>query len=171
MSDVVLVALITGGSTALVGIAGLLLNVWTQHQQRLHALERLKLEHEERYRSDLYAKRLEIHQEAFTWTQRLGATAIRLATPHPTAELHEAIQPFMKWFDEKMLYLDPVSIHEIAKVATAWHKWVSGGEMKALDVQMEAAQGAIISGIGLKHVDWTLLRDKLNESGEDTDAQ
>ena len=80
MSDTVLVPLITGASTGLVGITGIALTLWNSHQEREHRLKQQESEQEERYRIGLYEKRLWIYQKAFTWSQNLGRSAFMIGS-------------------------------------------------------------------------------------------
>ena len=157
MSDVVLVGLITGA----VGIAGLLLNVWTQHQERSHALERLKLEHQERYRSDLYAKRLEVHQRAYLWLMQLIEPVRWVQDPKLTStdmktQLKHSANRARDWWDTNCLYLDDESrsatadFISLAQALGRDDPLVEEG--KPIDAYLRALK-SVQEGIGMKHLD------------------
>jgi hypothetical protein len=162
VSDVVLVGLITGG----VGVAGLVVNVWNQAQERRSRLEMERIRQEEHYRSSLYERRLEVHQKGYSLVQRLCAVVQHATDPSAEAVI-DSMREFMDWFNSHMLYLDPVSIHEFARLLPLWSEWRKSAESTQFLAQVDVANEAIIKGTGLKHIDWDIIKDDIARISEE----
>ncbi len=170
MSDVAAVALITGVITGVVGLVGLAFNFLNSSSEREYRLKQQESEQEERYRIGLYEKRLEIHQQAFTWTQTIGRTAFRVQSD--LAQVHQLgteIDEFRDWIASINLYLDPVSQHELTRFLYESRQVVLGKSNYAgLSAQGEAAQTAIVKGIALKHIDFEAIKEDLRKMREES---
>lgn len=109
MSDTVAVALITGGATALVGIAGLGFSFWNSSRERAQRLAEREEDYREWYSRTLFEKRLGAVQEAYAWWMRLNA-AISRAGPGQrdlpeNAELGSISAEARQWYDRNALYM------------------------------------------------------------------
>jgi len=101
MSDVVAVALITGGTTGFVGIAGLALNLWNSSRERQLRLAEHREDYREWYRRTLFEKRLEAIQEGRRHLSRLW-----YAMYHPYGQRRNTpIGEAVEWYERNILYL------------------------------------------------------------------
>ena len=109
MSDTVIVALITGGTTALVGVAGLAFNFFSSGAERRQRLAEREQDYKEWYRRTLFEKRLVAVQEAYKWLMQLNA-AINGASPSaPDSEANRHLRDISSqtraWYDQNVLYV------------------------------------------------------------------
>ncbi len=127
------------------------------------------------YRVNLYDKRLAVHQQGFEWTQKIGGLAFVVDAGRDASTIEEfgrEVTLFRDWWNANALYLDPLSLRELALLLPLCAAWVRGDADKAaVSRQIEAAQGAIIRGIGLKHIDFARIRDELRKTREELDAR
>lgn len=109
MSDVVAVALITGGITAAVGFAGLAFNFWNSWQERQQRLAERRQDYQEWYRRTLFERRLDAVNEAYSWLMRLN-DAINRATPDdPNSEDNQNLRMICHearaWYNANAFYI------------------------------------------------------------------
>src|SRR3990172_4957117 len=71
MSEQAVVAVVAVVVSGVIGVASLGLNFWNWQREREHRAKEQRHEREERYRVELYDKRLEVHQQAYNWLMQL----------------------------------------------------------------------------------------------------
>jgi hypothetical protein len=111
MSDTVAVALITGGITGLVGIAGLAFSFWNSHAERQQRLAERKQDYHEWYRRTLFEKRLNTAQEAYAWWRRLNeAVAGASGNDDPNTRENQAVRELAtqasEWYYNSSFWLE-----------------------------------------------------------------
>jgi hypothetical protein len=164
MSEFVQGALVAGGLT----LAGVLLAQLTNV-----LLERRG--EEASYRVTLYDKRLAVHQQAFGWAQRLGRMVFLASSEPPTRDQAEQVDHELRqlcaWLDANCLYLDPVSGRQMAHLLLVCRKWAEAGTSRQeVSKQVEAAETAVVKGIGLKHIDFKDIGADLRSISERPDV-
>jgi len=129
----VAVALITGGTTGFVGIAGLALNFWNSSSERGQRLSERREDNREWYRRTLFERRLRAVQEAYSWWRRLNeAVAWAGLNPDPASPENEAVRELAKrareWHDNNSLDLEdrPLRSSHFLGLASAAPDWASG---------------------------------------------
>ena len=165
MSGTEIIALAAIVVSGVVGIATLGFSLWNSNKQREHSLNRLEIEQEDRYRSGLYEKRLDLYQETLNRVQRLNAS-IDEAEDSQTEAIRDSILSFFEWFRDHTLYFDPVSIHELNELARIYSAWISTGEEGPISAQVDSVTHALVKGIGGKHLDWESILDDMARIGE-----
>jgi hypothetical protein len=81
---------------ALIGFLGVILGVGIQEFRRWR-------ESREKYQVVIFPKRLEAHQKAFEWCQKLNVAL----NSRKANEIHEVATKFRKWWNANCFYLDP----------------------------------------------------------------
>ena len=84
----------------------------------LYNLYRDRREREEKYRVMLYEKRLEAHQKAFCYIQKLN---VALNTAQNDEDLWEVTREAREWWDSNCLYLDEYSRKDLLVAAHCQH--------------------------------------------------
>jgi hypothetical protein len=108
------------------------------------------------YRVNLYAKRLEVHQEAFGLVQRLGAMADYVsfkANDGVKSDLVREVEGAQKWWSGNCLYLDAASNREIAIVMGLCFRLATGALSEVPSERIDHALGVVAAGVGSKHID------------------
>ncbi|MDP2948814.1 MAG: hypothetical protein Q8P22_04685 [Chloroflexota bacterium] len=100
MSDVVAVALITGGTTGFVGIAGLALNLWNSSRERQLRLAEHREDYREWYRRTLFEDRLRAVREGYAWLMRLNRALSRA-----DQGLDQMCLECREWWDNNAVFL------------------------------------------------------------------
>lgn len=168
MSDVVLVALITGG----VGLAGLAFNFLNIRGERAMRLterqeerEEQQTEREERYKFSLYDRRLAVHQEAYEWMIALiepFQRALEITTNDrdlpDNFPLSGQYAEARQWWFSNCLYLDEKSractIDLIENIGAFLRLEERPSFDKVYAIYLEAIR-SIPAGLGMKHVEAT----------------
>jgi len=111
------------------------------------------------YRVNLYAKRLEVHQQAFEWTHRLNVDLNEskpgvLDAPE-TQRLNDTARSARAWWNGNALYLDPVSQSEFVYFLNLCFAYARDqlGPQEHIWKQMRVTQNVIVAGIGMKHIE------------------
>ena len=164
MSDVVAVALITGGFT----LAGVVAT------QVFHVL-RQRHELEERYRLGLYEKRLAVHQRGFGWLMELWKALKEAIEAGSLAEGKQKVAELCnqadEWWGANSLYLDPQSSKKmhalflkgrfetdaLIRDARRWSKDTQTLPEDSVFKLYADAWSAVQKGIGMKHIDFTVV--------------
>ena len=114
-------------------------------------------EREEKYRVILYPKRLEVHQKALMWNYKLYSV-LNVSIPTQDYEaVREVTVKAREWWESECLYLDEVSRQEMmvainyVSVYIRWDR--EHGKPPPVWEQLDKAKKAIVSGIGMKHVE------------------
>ena len=159
MSEAAQGALIGGAFAIGTLIVTLVYNGWSLRQQLQARLKEQETEHEERYRADLYAKRLEVHQQAYKWLMR---NIEHIPGPFKIAKMpdseREQLGRFCKeariWWDSNCFYLDESSRREFVDfLGTAEDVASEVVEWKEVGSRYRSALRAVQEGIGMKHLD------------------
>jgi hypothetical protein len=150
------IALVAVVSSGLIGLASLGFNFWNAQQERGLRQTMLEREQSEQYRVGLYERRLQVHQDAFEFVQRIGFDE--------SADLKTKQQLFrdsIHWWSAHAFYLDPASSLEFAK-------FVKAAAVRAKEGQpapnSERVTGFLLGGIGLKHFDTENLSSQVEEA-------
>lgn len=103
------------------------------------------------YRVNLYAKRLEAHQQAFEWMHRLNFELNRAQME----DLAAATSNARDWWNANALYLDPQSKSELVYFLNLCFGYAQGnlGPEENIWRQMNQTEKAIVRGIGMKHLE------------------
>jgi hypothetical protein len=112
------------------------------------------------YRVGLYAKRLEIHQEAFRWLMDLiEPAAIAQKSPGGSSDHLAGVAKMYvearKWWDSNCLYLDENSRESVIDFIELVHDLAEGSvpPLRELTGKYRSALRAVQEGIGMKHLD------------------
>ena len=142
MSDVILVALITGGFT----LSGMALT------QLFHFLLQGR-EIEERYRVGLYERRVAIYQEGALHVDKLQAS--------DSATLPDSLAEARNWLISHCLYLDPYASSAILDLFDVCLDRIRGETTgPSIDDQAAKTIGALAKGLGGKHIDPQLINSE-----------
>lgn len=130
-----------GWETALVGFFGVILGVGIQEFRRWR-------ESKEVYQHMVFQKRLETHQKAFEWCQKLSLELSRSEAD----QIHKVAIKFRDWWNANCFYLDPKSRIEIIPLINYAHQYTR--EPKRVDIwgQLEKVEKAITTGIGREYI-------------------
>ncbi len=160
MSDEAVIALAALVVSGIVGLATLGFNFWNASSERKQRLRLLRLEQEEKYRADLYEKRLEVHQQAFKWLMDLPYPLRDALKPEVGAEETEVLSGLYRdarsWWDGNCLYLDEQSRNKtIACIEKAGMVAEDGVKLNWFDEAKEfmEARRVVQEGISMKHLD------------------
>jgi hypothetical protein len=111
-------------------------------------------EREEKYRVMLYEKRLEAHQRAFYYIQKLNEV---LNTAQNDEDIWKVTREAREWWDSNCLYLDEESRKEMIPAinyAAIYRQWMPEWETPLrVWQQLEKTKKAVVSGIGMKHIE------------------
>jgi hypothetical protein len=109
MSDTVSVALITGGTTGLVGLAALAFNFWNSSRERQQRLVERRDDYREWYRRTLFEDRLRAVREGYAWLMRLNRALSRPNGDSSDSEDNQRLdQMFLdcrEWWDNNAVFL------------------------------------------------------------------
>lgn len=123
----------------------------------LYNYYRDRREREEKYRVMLYEKRLEVHQKAFYYVQKLldPLNDYLNGYGYPNDEKLAAIYREAKEFHHlNSLYLDEGSRTDMMRAIYSIEFYFEGDEeIKDAFDQLRKAREAIMSGIGMKHIE------------------
>ncbi|MCH8052408.1 MAG: hypothetical protein IIC86_10370 [Chloroflexi bacterium] len=134
----------TGG----VGVAGLLLNVWTQQQERRQRSKERAEDRKEWYGKVLFERRVDATQEAYKWIIRLhryGRVHLTNSDEESSAKLRETCLEAREWYDSKAVFLYddlPRASEFIGLINAASEVRQGRGASEHLSEQVEAASKA-----------------------------
>ena len=149
MSDVALVALITGSITGVVGLAGLGLNFWNSWRERDQRLAERREDYRDWYRRTLFEKRVTAAQEGYRWLMRLNG-AMNIASPTDPAcqanqELRQLCLDAREWYDSNALFLYDAlpkrsSFIGLTNAAGVYAQCVTKNDLRIWDSHAKATQ-------------------------------
>ena len=166
MDNTVLAALIGLLGVALAASIGLLSAIigayagFLGSQRATRANIRLWLaEQEDKYRELTFERRLQAHQEAFNWIQKLNHILNVASMIEKRTEAQEKISAITReardWWDNNALYLDEKSRQKMIPAINHSHLYFTnmdqGFPMLAWD-KLDEALSAILEGIGTSHL-------------------
>jgi hypothetical protein len=105
VSDTVLVALITGGTTGLVGLAALAFNFWNSSRERQLRLAEHREDYREWYRRTMFEKRLLAIQKGRAWVTRLNEGLNHPEKSLPDTALLNLVTQARDWYAENAFYI------------------------------------------------------------------
>lgn len=138
---------------AWVGLVGIVIGIILS--EGIHWL-RDRRESKEKYRAMLYGKCLEAHQKAFYYIQKLNEV---LNVAQSDEDIWKVTREAREWWDSNCLYLDEQSRREMipainyAAVYTQSRRNRNGYTLPPVWEQLEKTKKAIVSGIGMKHIE------------------
>ena len=149
MSDTLAGALIGAGALLCGLVASQLANFLVEQRRELAS-----------YRVNLYAKRLEVHQEAYKWLMDIIEPAMKAnlspgGDPGILGLVDSLYVGARKWWDGNCLYLDDVSRIKVVDFLEAVRDISEGvvQDQPPLHVMFRSALDAVVTGIGMKHLD------------------
>ncbi|MBM3156819.1 MAG: hypothetical protein FJ004_05990 [Chloroflexi bacterium] len=133
-----------------IGVVGIVIGVMLSEVVRWL---RDRGEKQEKYRVMLYEKRLEIHQQAFTWLRKLAAVTMASDT-----EKREVISKVDEWWNSNCLYLDDESREAMLDAISGVEGLIDLSPPQAevkrtARLALEKALSSVMHGIGMKHLD------------------
>lgn len=135
--------------TALIAFFGVILGAGIQEFRRWR-------ESREKYQVMIFPRRLETHQKAFEWCQKLNVELNRGVA----SGIHECATKFREWWDANCFYLDPKSRKEIIPLINYAHWYARNHKKGEVWEYLDKAIEAVTKGIGFEYLPESLRERK-----------
>ncbi len=101
MSEVVAVAIVSGGISGLVGIAGLGFSFWNSSQERAERRKEREKADQDWYKRTLFERRLAALQESNRWLNRLS---VAMYSPYSDRSSNPVFKA-LEWYYDNLIYI------------------------------------------------------------------